>query len=506
MGTTAQDATCLEESWVQREFAGQLPELREAVPAAPERAVLAWPAILASVSAALGLWLALGVYCRSRAGLAGALLLAASAAGLGSAYDSIRLKVHDHGFNPERSLYLLVPFALGFGLAFALRRFRVLRSAKPGAWLPTGTAASLIAIFLLLFPSANFYGASRAIVYAALAMVVVLLIDVWRHELSSPRARPWMLFSSVLAVLTLCSFCRVARAENANDAAVYVLGASVYGQAAWLPFVLAKILLFALLSRSRADERPFDAAAAAAFFTAALLVQLGDAHLNRWLYAALAVSLCIGYAWARRHAPMAHLAGCLLLLNHCYPADPVRLAPIELLLGSTAVTLSAWQRTAMRADSLIAASGLTLLTAAYLLLWPTLGFRFSGIDFRFMFQWVPPSRYEELWWLIGLGTVFKLALPYLVLCSLAHQVRIPRQAGGLAFVLLSAKVMTLSLMVTAYAAKHGGKSNLAMDMLAELALVTAALVCSIPLVLRAKRAHPNGTNANLPVMAVPAQS
>ena len=54
--------------------------------------------------------------------------LAGSAAGLGfamisgHAYTAIRRAIHDHGFEPERSLYLLLPLGAGFVIAALVRR------------------------------------------------------------------------------------------------------------------------------------------------------------------------------------------------------------------------------------------------------------------------------------------------------------------------------------------------------------------------------------------------
>jgi hypothetical protein len=164
-----------------------------------------------------------------------------------------------------------------------------------------------------------------------------------------------------------------------------------------------------------------------------------------------------------------------LLLNYLYGADPLRVAPIELLLSATAAALMAWRRASMQRDSLDWAAGLTLATSAYLLLWPMLGFRLSGVDFHFMFEWVPKENYEAWWWLIALGALAKFVIPYLLLGSLAAEHLDRPEAGQAALSVLLAKVLVLAAMISSYAIRHSTASQSAVDMLAELALVTLAL-------------------------------
>lgn len=467
-------------AWVKRQFEGGLPSLAPEVALREEPPLTSMRALAIFMVGALGLALAFESVASLAVASVGAVLVAAIAITLGANYDQVRLAIHDQGFTPERGLYLLIPLGVGYLAAVALRRLRVLRAAQPGAWLPTGAAATLVAVFLFLFPSANFYGSARAIVYAALVTIVALVIDAWKHELPSAEARRWLIAASSLAVLTLASYARVARSEGAAEAAVYVLEAAIYKGQAWLPLVVGKACVFGVFSARRCRPRSFDGALGASLLTASLLVQLAGAHLSHVVYAVLFAVLCVSHGWGRRRAPLSQLCAWLLLLNCFYGNSPQHLAPIELLLGATAATLAGLRNIRMRRDSFVVASGLTVLTAAYLLLWPMLGFRLSGLDFSFAFEWLPNERYEELWWVIAASALLKLAAPYWILCSIVDCEALPRESGSLAALLFSAKVGTLSLMIAAYAAGHAMKSNLAMDMLAELVLVTLVLIFVSP--------------------------
>jgi hypothetical protein len=126
----------------------------------------------------------------------------------------------------------------------------------------------------------------------------------------------------------------------------------------------------------------------------------------------------------------------------------------------------------------------TLAFAGYLLLWPTVGMRFSGIDFRFMFDWVPVARYEELWWLIALGMLLKFVWPYALLVDLARRM-CPRHGLGWAYFALSAKLCALSVFAAWYATSHSLLTNGALEILAELALLLLVSALAWPSPLRA---------------------
>lgn len=427
--------------------------------------------------AALSLWLTLGCWWRRHSYSAGAAcVLSLLALVCGLYYDQIRWAIHDHGFTPERSFYLLAPFALGFGISAGLRRLGVFR----GAWFPAGAAASLVVVFLLLFPSPNYYGSSRAITYAALVMIGVWLIhDIPRFS-GQKRASVWGVVAIAFVTFTLTTFCEVGQIEQSFQVSVFVLKSSLYQVHAWVPLVLGKVVVFALLLAGGGARRALDSAGAASLLTASLLVQLAEASVGRFIYVAV-LAMVVASIPFRRRWPMSQLCGGLFVLNHFYGANPAQLAPIELLLAAVSAALFAFRRARMTGNSLAIADSLTVLTAAYLLLWPSLGFRLSGIDFRFMFEWVQPEFYEELWWLIGAGTFVKVGAPYLLLLKVVEEYPVSQDAGSAVVTLLCSKVVLLSVTVAAYALSHSMHSNLATDMLSELVLVALALLWVLPL-------------------------
>ena len=465
-----------EPGWVDRALGGHLPATAPAA-ATPRAGWQRFGVLFALAVAALGLFyfgfLAWG--STRLAAVVGAVALASAAVGAGHGYEALRRLVHDHGFSPQRSLYLLLPPALGFATAVLLRQQRWLRPAKRGAWLPTGAAVSLLVTLICLFPSAYFYGSSRAVVTISIFVVAALAFDSWRDAADDKRSRTSALAASLFAAATLVSFVHVGRADSAAPTAGFVLKSAIYQGNAWLPLIAAKLAVFGLLAWKSKGRRPLDLAATASLLTASLLVQLGSASISRYVYAAVAALLVVSCRSAARWAPAAQLAAGLFLLNHLYGADPLRVAPIELLLSGTSAALVAWERSSMRQDSREWAAGLTLATSAYLLLWPLFGFRLSGVNFRFMFAWIPERRHEDWWWLIAGGTLLKFATPYWLLGLLANQHAARERAALLALSVIGARGLVLSLMVSTYALNHSMRSALAIDMLAELALVTLCL-------------------------------
>jgi hypothetical protein len=161
----------------------------------------------------------------------------------------------------------------------------------------------------------------------------------------------------------------------------------------------------------------------------------------------------------------------LVALAQFYGQEAVRVLPIQALLLCVVLTLELWRRSfASDPAARSAASGLTLAFAGYLLLWPTVGMRFSGIDFRFMFDWIPPARYEELWWLIALGMLLKFVFPYALLVDHARRA-CPAQALPWAYLTLAAKLCALSIFAAWYATSHSLLTNGALEILAELAML-----------------------------------
>jgi hypothetical protein len=101
-----------------------------------------------------------------------------------------------------------------------------------------------------------------------------------------------------------------------------------------------------------------------------------------------------------------------------------------------------------------------------------------------MFQWVHEQNYEKQWQLIALGVIVKLALPLLLVASMAGERLRDGVAQRVALGALVAKVATLSIMIASYALWHDLTSQIALAMLAELALLmfgVCAAVVAMPL-------------------------
>jgi hypothetical protein len=122
--------------------------------------------------------------------------------------------------------------------------------------------------------------------------------------------------------------------------------------------------------------------------------------------------------------------------------------------------------------------GLSVVVALYLMLWPTVGFHLVGVDFRFMFQWVPAAASERWWWVVALGYSFKLALPLTLVISVARDDLEQAAAEQVVAPALAAKLLLLSITVTAYAASHAMNSQQSTAMLAELLLLGFVLPCA----------------------------
>ncbi|RYE88866.1 MAG: hypothetical protein EOO75_12845 [Myxococcales bacterium] len=148
----------LRPAWLAERHGGP-PELRgHPRPALGPRARLA---LLAALVVALAGALAALVRAWSPGARPGAVLALVAGAvalrvGAGYGYEAVCVRIHDHGDSPERSAWLLVPLAAALLAARALPGDRRL------------TAAALVPLvpLLLLFSSANYYGAGRAVVPA----------------------------------------------------------------------------------------------------------------------------------------------------------------------------------------------------------------------------------------------------------------------------------------------------------------------------------------------------
>jgi NADH:ubiquinone oxidoreductase subunit 2 (subunit N) len=111
--------------------------------------------------------------------------------------------------------------------------------------------------------------------------------------------------------------------------------------------------------------------------------------------------------------------------------------------------------------------------------WPTVGFHLAGIDFGYMFQWVPEAKYEHFWRLIALGLVVKLALPLVLVLAIAREQLRDETTLSVVSATLAAKVALLAIMIAAYAACHTMASQQALAMLAELVLLLFGVACCL---------------------------
>jgi hypothetical protein len=379
----------LEPSWL-REHLGALPELR-----GQPRAALGLSGRLA-LAAVLSLALLLACWGAGRAFFPRRPWVAfLAAAGLvvlrllgGLLYEPLCLRIHDHGEAPWRAAFLLLP--LGGGLL-------------AGRWLlghwRGGASLAVLVPLLLLFPSANYYGSGRAIVHGS-----------W---LALALAAPWLLRRSsspllgavclALAPLALALFLGVRRVGDvAGDQGFFELSSPLLASHASRILVASRLLGFLLLPR--------------------LLSPSASLHLARGLLAAGALSAALDRTLFPPElllllppllllgAPARGLALALgwVAMDSIYPA-PAAAALGALLAGIAGVLVVLRDARISPEQRGLAGAGVALVTG-YLALWPAVGMRLAGLDFSFMFRWIPASHYETFWWLIGLGLAAKVAL------------------------------------------------------------------------------------------------
>jgi len=395
----------------------------------------------------------------------------------GRYYDAVRQQIHDHGSEPQRSFWLLVPLVLGFTLSLLRRRPPLDFRAR----LERGALGTVLLSFVLLFPTAYYYGASRATVLAAIVALFVVLGA--RLGPLPARQRVALIGLALLGAGLLWSLYGLRDVGGrTREMAFFVFSSPLFGRQALLMSCSVKLALW-LGFASKKQRSTRDLSIAGLLALAALALE----HLpgNRWL---LLVSL-LGYLGLRL-SPRSRLAATrlflgLLALGQLYGQEALRVLPMQALLLCVGLSLELWRR-AFSADqgARSVASGVTLAFAGYLLLWPTVGMRFSGIDFQFMFAWVPLARYEELWWLIALGMLFKFVWPYALLIDQARRA-CPPQALAWGYLALSAKLCALSVFSAWYATSHSLLTNGALEILAELALLLLVSVLAWPSPLRA---------------------
>ena len=397
----------------------------------------------------------------------------------GRYYDALRHRIHDHGSEPIRSFWLLVPLALGFALSFALRQPRFCLRGR----LERGALCTVLLSFVLLFPTAYYYGASRATVLAAIVASFVVLGTRW--GVSPARERITRVALTLLASGLLWSLydLRGVGGET-REMAFFVFSSPLFERYAIAMSCFCKLgLWLGFAYGSRRTTRDLSIAAVL------LLVSLSLEHLpgqNAVLLVAVAGYLGLLLLPGSRLVATRFCLG-LLALGQLYGQEALRVLPVQALLLCVGLVLELWRRSFTASDEArAAASGVTLAFSGYLLLWPTVGMRFSGIDFRFMFDWVPIARYEELWWVIALGMLLKFVWPYALLLDLARRM-CPRHGLGWAYFALSAKLCALSVFAAWYATSHSLLMNGALEILAELALLLLVSALAWPSPLRAFR-------------------
>ncbi len=332
----------------------------------------------------------------------------------------------------------------------------------------------------LVLPTAYYYGSRRAVVLAGALGIAVMLVDFWRRSHGRWQARVAPTLALAFAAAVLVSFCQVKQlGPETGGASAWALSAAVFAHSAWVPLLAAKLILFGVLVWPRAFERPLDAVGAAVLLAVCVSVELGGVRLPRGAYAALFGALLYGAGFARRLLPWSLFSGALLLLDHLYGADASHLAPLETTLAATATALAAWPRVAVTDFGKKLLSGFTATIGFYLMFWPTVGFHLVGIDFAYMFQWVPEAQYERFWQVIALGVVVKLALPLVLVLAVARAKLCDPLTRSVVTVALATKVALLSVMIAAYAIGHTMASQQALAMLAELLLLLFGLVCCL---------------------------
>lgn len=484
-------------SWQQQVLPRGLPALRAVSVGDTRSSSVRWAcAIAVALGGLFASWLLSRASGRRDVAMLGASLVAVSAAtGLG--YDALRSVAHDHGDSPERSLVLLVPLGLGLGAAHWLGRARSHLFPDVDGWLRAAAGVVSVTWFVLL-PTAYYYGARRGVILAALLALACVVVAFLRHRRFGAERRGHAVLLLAFVALVLASLYPVKQlGPETAQAATWMLDAKLYQRAPWLALLVAKAALYALCVAPRASRRPLDSAGAAGLFTASLLIELGAARLPREAYAVSFVALAVGVLLACRHAPSTLFAGGLLLLDHLYGESPRSIAPIEMILAATAAAMLAF-RWLRPGRSRAWFTGISVALACYLMLWPSVGFHLAGIDFGFMFQWVPEAQYQSAWQLIALGVVLKLGLPVLLVLAVAREGLREAVAQRVVALGLTAKAALLGVLIAACAVNHPMDSQQATAMLAELALVMFTVACVVSALPAARRAPEPSASAAVP--------
>ena len=459
--------------WVAQALPHGLPHLTAPSTRHPGKPTLRWLSMLGIALAGVG---ATGLvfldHPRRRWLVALALAAAALACLVGLGFDHIRTLVHDHGGDAWRGLCLLVPLALAAFVTWLVRRGRLFGGEPRPGWLRTTAVAAVLVTLFLMLPTAYYYGSRRAIVLAGSVALALMLVDYWRRPVPS-RERALPVLALVFTTAVLLSFYPVKQlGPETGGASAWALDAGVYNGKAWLTLIVAKVVLFLTLMLPRTSRQRLDSVVAGALLLLCAWVELGGLRLPRLVYGAAFVTLLVAaLSGAYRRAPSSLLALSLLLLDHLYGAHAPHVAPIEIVLAATAAALLAWPRLRLSEMALKIATGTTVAVGVYLMFWPTVGFHLVGIDFQYMFQWVPVESYEKSWQLIALGVIAKLALPLMLVVAVAGDRLREPMAAFVALLVLAAKIALISVMIAGYALWHDLTSQVALAMLAELALL-----------------------------------
>jgi len=410
------------------------------------------------------------------------LVFGAAMAVAGNQYDAVRHHIHDHGSEPVRSFWLLVPLVLGFALELLRRGLHCSARVR----LERGALTTVLLSFTLLFPTAYYYGASRATVLSV--MVALFVILGTRMADLRPRQR--------LLAIVLVSLCAVLLwslyglrdvGGRTREMAYFVFSSPLFGPYAVLTSGVTKLGLWLSFACARQRSRR-DLTIAALLGSAALALEHLPSQRAVLLGAALGYLSLLARSSSRLVATRLFFG--LLALGQMYGQEAVRVLPIQVLLLCVLLMLEYFRRSfaAEEPDDRVrsVASGVTLAFAGYLLLWPTVGMRFSGIDFHFMFEWVPIARYEELWWLIAGGMLVKFVWPYALLVELARR-SCPPAALSWVYRTLSMKLCALAVFAAWYATSHSLLTNGALEILAELSLLVLVSALAWPSPLRVLR-------------------
>lgn len=477
-------ASVFDPAWVAQALPRGLPRLEAAQSQRAGTPASRWLSLLAiALCGVAATWLVFAQHRQRRlfVGLATAAVVLAALVGLG--FDQIRTLVHDHGGDGWRGICLLLPLALASGVAWMVWRARPFADREPLVWFRVAAVATVVVTLFLMLPTAYYYGSRRAIVLAGVVALAFLLVDYLRRAVPL-RERLGPVLGLLFTAAVLLSFYQVKQlGPETGGASAWALDAAAYNGSAWLSLIVAKLVLFTVLVAPRAAERPLDTALAVVVLSLCLLVELAGLRLPRSVYAAVLAALLVGALWGFQHAPGSLLAAALLLLDHLYGADASHIAPIEIVLAATAAALLAWQRMRLPSVTAKVATGATVAVSLYLMFWPTVGFHLVGIDFAYMFQWVRAENYEKAWYVIALGVIVKLALPLMLVVAVAREHLRERTTVLVALLILAGKVALLSVMIAGYALWHDLTSQVALAMLAELALLmfgVCAAVTALP--------------------------